>query len=431
MRHITFPAIALVLLAAVALAQQPLTPPRQLPPGVGGPVVPAAGTQAAMVEAPITKFEPLAAFPAPTQQAVRGVAMGANWLVRMNQAQGRFVHGYRPAVRQPMDGDTDLRQAFAALGLAQAAKFTGDDRSTAVAGQAVLALLAATRIDPADPNCRVPTNGGATGSDGVPMAALLALAIYELPGADDRLIGEAERLCAYLHKTCAPDGTLQYAAGGGRVDPIPASDTPGLVFHAIIAGNRIRPASWKPEVVAKAIPAYRDGIKKTTRPALAASLIPAFAELHLQTRNADAAAVVYEVADWVCGLQYAAGYPKNPTWAGGFRVIDQVTGTQQDAEPGFDTAACLTGLSWGYMVTARNADVQRAERYKQAAQDAAQFVCALQYAEPNTRHFENTFRVNVLIGGFHLSPSDGDLRADAAGRCVAGLARYLACGAER
>jgi hypothetical protein len=59
------------------------------------------------------------------------------------------------------------------------------------------------------------------------------------------------------------------------------------------------------------------------------------------------------------------------------------------------------------------------------AADAAQFLCALQFLEANTRHFENTFRANTLIGAFHLSPSDGNLRIDATACAVTGLLRYL------
>ena len=54
----------------------------------------------------------------------------------------------------------------------------------------------------------------------------------------------------------------------------------------------------------------------------------------------------------------------------------------------------------------------------------------LQYLEANTRHFENTFRANMLIGGFHLSPTDGNLRIDATATAVTGLLRFLASGAE-
>ncbi|MBN9517408.1 hypothetical protein J0H58_02640, partial [bacterium] len=115
MRRTTLTALLISLAAAVAVAQQPAAPPQPLPAGA----VPVGGTAPApRPEAPVTKYDPLAAFPAPTQQAVRGVATGGTWLVRMNQAQGRFVHGYRPAVRQVMEGDNDLRQAYGALGLA-------------------------------------------------------------------------------------------------------------------------------------------------------------------------------------------------------------------------------------------------------------------------------------------------------------------------
>ncbi len=413
MRRTTLSAILITLVAAVGLAQQPTPLPQPLP----------TAASSTATEAPVSRFEPLAAFPAPTQHAVRGVASGANWLVRMNQAQGRFVHGYRPAVRQGMEGDNDLRQAFAALALARAAKFTGDDRSAAVASQAVLTLLAATRIDPADPASRVPT---ATGCNRVALAAVLALAIYDLPGADQRLLGEAERLCHYLRKRCQPDGSIPHA---DEADPAGANEYPGYALTALVANYLARPEPSKADAIAKGLAHYRAAFRAAPHPLLAATLIPAFADTYLQNNHADAGAAVFEMADWLCGAQYPAAFARNPTWAGGFRGV--VNGQPAETEPTCDAAACLAALGWAYRVTARNADVARAARYRQAAQDAAQFVSGLQYTEANTRHFENTFRVNVLIGGFHLAPSDGDLRADATGRCVTGLMRYLASGAER
>ncbi|QDU20522.1 hypothetical protein [Urbifossiella limnaea] len=383
-----FTTLVLPLLAAVAVAQSP----QPLP---------------VAAEAPIAKYEPLTVFPTPTQQAVRGVAAGANWLVRMNQAQGRFLHGYRPAVRQVIEGDNELRQAHGARALAQSAKFTGDARSAAVAGQAVLTLLAATKLDPTDPTCRIPTVAG-----GESFAAVLALAVYELPGADERLLAEAERLCQYLRKQ------------PHLLDP--TNPDAGLILSAVMAGNAVRPEPWRAEFVARSMATNRAAYRAARNPYHVSLVIAAYADLHLHARNADAAAVVYELTDWLCGVQYPAANPRNPTWAGGFPSTEVGGGS-----PCYDTAVCLTALGWAYQVTARNADVTRAERYRQAAQDAALFVTALQYDEPNTRHFENTFRANVLIGGFHLSPSDGDLRVDAAGRCVSGLLRYLASGAER
>lgn len=407
MRLGSLSALLVTLAAAVGLAQPP-APPQPLPAGM---VPVGSAAPAPPPEAPITKFEPLAAFPAPTQQAVRGVAAGGDWLVRMNQAQGRFVHGYRPAVRQVMEGDNHLRQAFGALGLARAAKFTGEPRAAAVASQAVLALLSAAPPDPADPTCRVPT--GPSG-ERVGFAAVLALAVYELPGTDSRLHDAAEQLCTFIRK--APD-------------PLGGNELPGLALAALVTGHKVRPDAAKADFVAKGLAAQRAAFRAAPHPLLAATLIPVYADVHLQSPNHEAAAAVFEMADWLCGLQYPAAFARNPAWGGGFRGV--ANGQPADAEPTCDSAACLAALGWAYKVTARNADVPRADRYRQAAQDAAQFVTSLQYTEPNTRHFENTFRVNVLIGGFHPTPSDGDLRVDAVGRCVSGLACYLASGAER
>ena len=345
MRRTTLTALLLAL-AAVAAAQPP-SPPQPLPTG------PAAAPAA---EAPISKYEPLTLFPMPTQQAVRGVATGANWLVRMNQAQGRFLHGYRPALRQAMEGDTDLRQAYGALALAQAAKFTGDDRSMAVAGQAVLTLLAATRIDPTDPNCRVPTTtqGGAES-----FAAVLALAIYELPGADPRLTAEAERLCQYLRKQA-------------HLFDLPNADA-GLLLSAVVAGNKVRAEPWKVELATKSLTTNREAYKAARNPHHVATVIPAYADLFLQTKHADAGAAVLELTDWLCSVQYPAANARNPQWGGGFPSTE-VAGSA----PCYDSAVCLAAVGWAYQVTARNADVARAERYRQAAQDAALFVTALQ-----------------------------------------------------
>ena len=60
-----------------------------------------------------------------------------------------------------------------------------------------------------------------------------------------------------------------------------------------------------------------------------------------------------------------------------------------------------------------------------------QFLAGLQYTEGNTRHFENGFRANTLIGGFYLSPTDGNLRIDSTATAVRGLLRFLSCGAEK
>src|SRR5262245_23954173 len=120
MRRVLLAGLVLALIGAtlVAVAQPPAAPPAT-PPAVVVP--PADSTSApprtlpATTPTPLSQFEPLTAFPQQTQAAVRGVLLGASWMGRMHQPQGRFLYAYNPALRQPLPGDHDLMQARGAL----------------------------------------------------------------------------------------------------------------------------------------------------------------------------------------------------------------------------------------------------------------------------------------------------------------------------
>jgi len=342
------------------------------------------------------------------------------------------MFGFVPSLGQVLPGDHDLKQARGALGLAQSAKFTGDEKEAAMASQAVLSLLAATKLDPADPNCRVPVHSSML-CNRVGFAATVALAIYELPTPDARLVAEAERLCEFLHRQCRTNGTVQYTDNATddptSVDPDGVNEYPGMALHAIMASNRVKPAAWKAEVVKKALEHYRGAFRAKPQPLMAATLTPAFAELYMQTKNADAAAAVYEMNDWLCGLQISGNDPRTPQWAGAFRAV--IDGRQADAAPGPETGLYVQSLSYACTLTRLTPDLDRNQRYKGVVTDAVQFLTGMQYVEANTRHFETSFRANMLIGGFHLSPNDGNLRIDATGTAVTGLVRFLSSGAEK
>ena len=136
-----------VLVGAIALVSGQSPPPRRLPPSItGAPTAPAAppavspvvGNQLQVTpQAPIARFlNDLRAFPPETEQAVYSMRSGADWLWRMNQTNGRFLPGLNPAIRQWLESDNEIRQAFGTLALAEAAKFTGDERFAAGRGAA-------------------------------------------------------------------------------------------------------------------------------------------------------------------------------------------------------------------------------------------------------------------------------------------------------
>src|SRR4029079_162174 len=155
---------------------------------------------------------------------------------------------------------------------------------------------------------------------------------------------------------------------------------------------------------------YRAKFKAQPHPLLAATLTPAATELYRQTQSNEAAALVFELNDWLCGLQISAGDTRAPQWAGGFRSLKN--GHPSDDPPGPEVGYFLESLACAYEINRHVPDLTRNSRYKAALLDATQFLCGLQYVEANTRHFENIFRANTLIGGFHLSPLDGNLHID-------------------
>ena len=106
-------------------------------------------------------------------------------------------------------------------------------------------------------------------------------------------------------------------------------------------------------------------------------------------------------------------------------------GQPSETEPGADCGRHLESLACAYQLSRQGTDLNRAARYRRSLLDAVQFVLGLQYLESNTRHFENAFRANMLIGGVHLSPSDGGLRIDATAAATSGLLRFLGSGAEK
>ena len=424
----------LLLTVAIGVAQPPVPPTAPIP--ATPPAIPAIGTTPAAAtaiagEVPLAQFEPLSSFPQPTQSAVRAVVYGSNWMTRMNQPQGRFQFGYRPALRQPMEGDHDLKQARAALALSQTARFSGDERQTAIASQAILSLLSVTRADPADAKCRIPVVSSMT-CNRVGFASVLALSIYELPGADEKLIAEAERLCEFLHRQLRVDGSVHYIDSLNelpvKVDPAGVNEYPGVALHALAVSLRVKPAAWKAEALKKGIEHYHGWFKANPHPMLVATLTPAFAEFYLSTKSNEAAAAAFEMNDWLIGLQYPTGDPRHANWSGGFKGF--ANGQAVESEPACE-GCYLQSLACSYQLVRFTADLARATKYKQAIQDSVQFLTGLQYSEANTRHFENGFRANQLIGGFYLSPTDGNLRIDATACAVSGLLRFLSCGAEK
>jgi hypothetical protein len=400
-----------------------------LPPSVSGkahdPVVTPAGGVAAKVAA-ADRFK-VPGFPAGTLAAVESAKDAAGWLTRMSKADGRFVPGLDPTLRRELPG-TDMDQAAACLALARAARFTGDEKTTATASQACLTLLTLTKPDPADATLRVPTLADGRGNK-VGFAAVLATAIYDLPAPDATLTAEADRLCKFLYTRLRSDGSVHYTDGTEppeKADPVGVHTYPGLCFQALLASDRVRPEGWKAEAVGRGVGYYRGVFHKGRTPELCAAMLPAVCDLALRGKAEAATAFAFEMADWVCDQQYAAADVRDLRWVGGIRPAG-------GGEPTALTAGCAEGLSAAVTLTTQVPDAGRFTRYRAATLSALTFARAMQFsaANRNADHFEQGFRTQWLYGGVHGSPGDGAVRADHTARLLAGVVRFLESGAEK
>lgn len=401
-----------------------------------------AGSNAALVrdasagplaaEAPIKRFEPLAALPFTTQVAVRGVVWGAEWLHRRHQTQGRFLYGFNPALREPLVGEDDIAQARAALALALAARFCGEEKYAATAGQTILTLLTAAPPDPRESQVRVPRAPSAV-CNRVGFASALMLAIHALPGADNQLLEDGERLWRFLRRQLREDGSVHYiddAAGQPlRQDPQGLYEHPGWALWAIATSHRRHPSEEKQGAVRRGLRLYRTHSNADPHPMLAATLILAAAEWTAQTRDSEAAATAYEAAERLCRAQIPVTDPRLPQWAGAFRQYRD--GRLIDVPSGPETGIYVLALAAACETAKQLGDLPRFNKYAAAVVDASRYLAGLQYTEANTRHFEAAFRTHMLIGAFHLGPNDGNIRLDATAHALLGWLRFLHSGAER
>ncbi len=422
-----------VLTYTQSRGQTPGDSPKKLPPSIvvpsapKGDVVPAA--LSARKPAPIDRFRDEASLDELTRQLYFSARRGMEWLSRdgIHLPNGRFVPGVNAALGKQSDDESYFRQAAGAFALSRAAKFTGDEKYAVRAAESILSLLAEAPKDAT--GIRKPSQPSAV-SNRVGSAALLAMAIFELPDAGKELVQCAEELCAFLKVNIKADGAVQAVEPGELADGDEAQQSIGLALTAIAVSNRIAPAAWKSESLSRASAHYRKQFVAAPNAMIVPWLTAAFAEAHLQTKETAYADFVFEMADWLKKLQYETADTRRANWRGGFPTV--VDGKQVQSAPTIDAALYALGFADACrMIRGMDRpDLARYEAYRLTLTRTLQFVATLQYAGESTQHFTTDFR-GFLVGGFHPSATDGNLRTDHTAFAVAALGQYLIIGADR
>lgn len=450
MRSRLFPFAGMFVVAVLAAAvtihtihgQPPATPPKSLPADVVSPaapaskgVIPASGVKVpaepavTRKPAPFDRFKKYDQLPELTREIVFATQRGMEWLSRdgIHQPSGRFVPGINPALGRATDDDSFIYQAVGALALARAARLTGDEKYAVRAGQTILSLLAETAKETSA--ARKPVQADAV-CNSVGSAAYLAMAVFELPDAPADLRQCGEELCLFLKSRLAADGSVQCSDNGAATERDGSAVHAGPALAALAMSNRNAPATWKQEALARGLVYYRPRSKSPPHPAMSAWLMAAFADMHLQTKQASYSECVLEMADWMCKLQYDGVDRRQAAWRGGFQTVSFNELIQ--AAPTVDTAYFAIGLADACRMLRlmEKPDAARYDRYSVVLTRALQFLNSLQYGEENTVHFAGHFRP-VLLGAFHPSMTDGNLRVDQTAAAVCALTQYLIAGADR
>ena len=390
-----------------------------------GPAQEAANAPAARqnAPAPLAPAKDLSHLTGQAQQFLQTGQRGADWLFRMHGLKGRFQPGLMPALNQPLEGDSFMRQAGATAALGHAARFCGEDRYAARATQAVLGLLLETALDPGDNAARTLAlpPGSVNRLGGV---AAIVLAIHELPAPQADLLDHSDQLCRSLRKMVRPDGALGWDDGSGKLvsDDNGIPHHPGLALQALLASHRKRPADWKLDAVRGALPVYRAWWKANQDIDFVATMAPAFAEAYLVTKDAAFAEFVFAMDDWLCAMQYVQMDPRRALWFGGFRSVQN--NAPAETPPTSRSALYAGAVVAGCRVAAETGDLTHHQRYGEAVERTLQFMTTLQYTDGVTQHFAPWYRPQVL-GAFHASQLDGNIRLDDTQHAVATLFGYL------
>jgi hypothetical protein len=386
---------------------------------------PPAGVKAASPPATKQITRDLTKWPFFPKQVYLATQRGSEWLQRANRGDGRFIPGYAPALRTQLEGDSYLRQAGAALALAKAARYFSDEQAAAIARQAVLTLLEDTAPeDPKNPTVRVCTLPAAM-ANALGASAALIQAIHELPAPADDLLAQAVQLCHGIRKSQRSDGSI--ACGESDLDNEAIDFFTGEALVAVMRSQQYRPEAWKLEIVNKALPLYQVRWRAGKHPGAVPAHTAAFADAYLQTKDRAYADFVFEMNDWLCTLQYQQLDSQHPLWVGGFMGF--ADGKPVLAPPQVLSAVSAQSLVDAARVARQIGDVQRWERYKAAVERSLQFLTTLQYTEANSQHFAEWYRPAIL-GAFHASHTDGNIRLDYTHTAVCAMVGYLKHVAE-
>jgi hypothetical protein len=387
------------------------------------------GTLIRPAEAPAAKPRDGSKMPETAQPIFFSAHRAMEWLKRTLKRDGRFVYGFQPALCVQLDGDNFASQAGATFALARAARYYRDEGGTVKARQALLTLKMETMLDPEDKTKSIRyTAAPPSAVNRLSSHGLLVSAVHELdrPEKCTDLLEMADGLCNYLRQQQRPDGSLFMSAGSGLVksgtDEVDAEHA-GWALQGVVRSQKHRPAAWKLELVRKARAFYHTQWQGSKNIATVCSHTPAYAQAYVLTNDSAFAQTVFAMNDWLVGLQYPDDFESaRKHWGGGFQRCHD--GKPEPVAPDISSALPAESLADACRVAKLAGDLPRLQRYERALIQNVHFLMSLQYTTAKTQHFVDPFRPSIM-GAFHASHQDGNLRIDYTQHALCAMVQYL------
>ncbi len=345
---------------------------------------------------------------------VESIRLAGQWLVHNVRSDGLFRYGFEPALDRDTDEENLVRQAGTAAALARAGAILQDEKMTRRAREVLAWLIELRNDDRKSPLAARKRFAQQKGAHPVGLGALLLVGLSELNERTEAEIEQGDAIASYLLSHQRDDGSIRLDDleeeddDDGEVDQEGWAYYPGEALYALARWGVVRDQLALLERVSRSRAVYWKLWRQEKEPAFIPWQSAAYAEVFQATGEKTSASMVFEMNDWLLGLQYD-GKTSPASWCGGFGHYHQ--GERWATEPGIASASYAESLVEAVRVARLMKDTVREERYRRALDQAITFVGRLQYRDGDLGHFAEAYRPK-LVGAFFQAPFDGTVRID-------------------
>lgn len=330
------------------------------------------------------------------------------YLRHRQNADGIFSYEYLPGRDAYWLRDQNwVRQAGTAWVVARYARIRSDSQAAEASERAIAGL--GTLVRPVSGNPRAAYLHTPDDLHSLGTAALYALALMDSPVAE-RHQDVLAALMAGIEGMQQEDGSFR-----GHFPPsqkVASQDYyPGEALLAIARYYSLHPDGERRALCDKSLPFYIRYFREKRVPAFVPWHAQAWGEMARTTRLSKYADFVFEMTDWLIGMQIEESRLPMAIYDGG---ID----TTAESRAGVSTAVYLEGIVDAIRTADAFGDSDRAARYREAARRAARMVVQLRFREEECYYVQSPLQV---LGGLRNTPINPTLRIDHSQHGLAGL----------